>query len=283
MTERSNKSSSAEFPGVAALVRVMEHLRHPETGCPWDLEQTLTSLIPYTIEETYEVAQALTDGHYPEIKDELGDLLFQVVFYTRLTEESGHFDFDDVAMQTATKLIRRHPHVFHADGSPLGAHEARPSQAEIKTRWEAIKQEERAEKQQSQATESTVFANIPEQLPSLLRALKLQKRAASVGFDWDSTEPVVAKIREELDEVEVELTNRDQEALEGEIGDLLFAVINLARHVQVHPEQALRRTNQKFQQRFQAIERELAAVGQAPSDLNLTELERYWQKVKQDE
>ncbi|RUO42286.1 nucleoside triphosphate pyrophosphohydrolase [Pseudidiomarina aestuarii] len=261
----------------------MEQLRHPDTGCPWDLEQTLTSLIPYTIEETYEVAQALTDGHYPEIKDELGDLLFQVVFYTRLTEESGHFDFDEVAMQTATKLIRRHPHVFHADGTPLSAHESRPSQAEIKARWEAIKQEERAEKQQLQPTESTVFADIPEQLPSLLRALKLQKRAASVGFDWDSTEPVVAKIREELNEVEVELAKRDQEALEGEIGDLLFAVINLARHVQVHPEQALRRTNQKFQQRFQAIERELSAAGQAPSDLNLTELERYWQKVKQDE
>lgn len=283
MTEPSNKGSTKQFPGVAALLEVMEQLRHPEFGCPWDLEQTLTSLIPYTIEETYEVAQALTDGHYPDIKDELGDLLFQVVFYTQLTHESGHFSFDDVARQTASKLIRRHPHVFHADGTPLGAADERPSQAQIKARWEAIKQEERAEKQHEQPLESTVFANIPDQLPSILRALKLQKRAASVGFDWATTEPVIAKIREELAEVEVEIAKADQQALEGEIGDLLFAVINLARHVQVNPDHALRRTNQKFQQRFQAIENNLAAQGRSPSELSLAELETYWQNVKQDE
>lgn len=283
MTEPSNKLSTKQFPGVAALLDVMEQLRHPEFGCPWDLEQTLTSLIPYTIEETYEVAQALTDGHYPDIKDELGDLLFQVVFYTQLTQESGHFSFDDVARQTASKLIRRHPHVFHADGTPLGAADERPSQAQIKARWEAIKQEERAEKQREQPLESTVFANIPDQLPSILRALKLQKRAASVGFDWATTEPVVAKIREELAEVEAEIAKADQQALEGEIGDLLFAVINLARHVQVNPDHALRRTNQKFQQRFQAIENDLAVQGRSPSELSLAELETYWQNVKQDE
>ncbi|HET8817028.1 MAG TPA: nucleoside triphosphate pyrophosphohydrolase [Pseudidiomarina sp.] len=283
MTEPNNNVNNQPFPGVAALLNVMEQLRHPEFGCPWDLEQTLTSLIPYTIEETYEVAQALTDGHYPEIKDELGDLLFQVVFYTQLTQETGHFSFDDVAMQTATKLIRRHPHVFRADGTPLGASDERPTQAQIKARWETIKQEERAEKGARNADESTVFANIPDQLPSLLRAIKLQKRAASVGFDWDTTQPVIEKIREELAEVEAEIAVADQQALAGEIGDLLFAVINLARHVQVNPDAALRRTNQKFQQRFQAIERALAAEGRSPSELSLAALETYWQKVKQDE
>lgn len=263
---------SANFPGVAALLEVMRCLRDPESGCPWDLKQTLTSLIPYTIEEAYEVAAALTEGNLAAIKDELGDLLFQVVFYTQLTQEQGDFSFDEVAAQTADKLIRRHPHVF--------GDETKQTDAEIKAQWEAIKQQERAEK----GDVESVFQGIPDNLPAILQAQKLQKRAATVGFDWPTIEPVIDKIREEIAEVEAELDadHLNQQALEDEIGDVLFAVVNLARHAQVNPENALRRTNVKFKRRFQAIEKRLAEVGKTADELELNELEAYWQEVKRD-
>ena len=266
------KINSTDFPGVAALLEVMRRLRDPETGCPWDLKQTLTSLIPYTIEEAYEVAAALTEGDMRAIKDELGDLLFQVVFYTQLTNEEGLFSFDEVAAQTADKLIRRHPHVF-ADTSAQ-------SDAEIKAQWELIKQQERAEKGETHS----VFQGIPDNLPAILQAQKLQKRAANVGFDWATIGPVLDKIQEEITEVKAELAAQtiDQEALESEIGDVLFAVVNLARHAQVNPEHALRRTNLKFKQRFQAIEKRLAEAGKSAEELGLEELEAYWQEVKRD-
>lgn len=263
-------ANTEQFPGVAALLEVMQRLRDPESGCPWDLQQTLTSLIPYTIEEAYEVAAALTEGNLDEIKDELGDLLFQVVFYTQLTSEQGQFTFDQVAQQTADKLIRRHPHVF--------AESSAQSDAEIKAQWEQIKQQERAAKGET----ASVFNGIPDNLPSILTAQKLQKRAASVGFDWDNIVPVLAKVREELAEVEHELNAQrlDKEALADEIGDVLFAVVNLARHAQVNPEHALRRTNYKFKQRFQAIEQRLAERNTAATELSLAELEQEWQLVK---
>lgn len=266
------KINSKDFPGVAALLEVMRRLRDPETGCPWDLKQTLTSLIPYTIEEAYEVAAALTEGDMRAIKDELGDLLFQVVFYTQLTNEEGLFSFDEVAAQTADKLIRRHPHVF-------GDNTAQ-SDAEIKAQWELIKQQERAEKGETHS----VFQGIPDNLPAILQAQKLQKRAANVGFDWATIGPVLDKIQEEITEVKAELAAQtiDQEALESEIGDVLFAVVNLARHAQVNPEHALRRTNLKFKQRFQAIEKRLAEAGKSAEELGLEELEAYWQEVKRD-
>ncbi len=266
------KINSTDFPGVAALLEVMRRLRDPETGCPWDLKQTLTSLIPYTIEEAYEVAAALTEGDMRAIKDELGDLLFQVVFYTQLTNEEGLFSFDEVAAQTADKLIRRHPHVF-------GDNTAQ-SDAEIKAQWELIKQQERAEKGETHS----VFQGIPDNLPAILQAQKLQKRAANVGFDWATIGPVLDKIQEEIAEVKAELAAQtiDQEALESEIGDVLFAVVNLARHAQVNPEHALRRTNLKFKQRFQAIEKRLAEAGKSAEELGLEELEAYWQEVKRD-
>ncbi|WP_276567297.1 nucleoside triphosphate pyrophosphohydrolase [Pseudidiomarina aquimaris] len=266
------KINSTDFPGVAALLEVMRRLRDPETGCPWDLKQTLTSLIPYTIEEAYEVAAALTEGDMRAIKDELGDLLFQVVFYTQLTNEEGLFSFDEVAAQTADKLIRRHPHVF-------GDNTAQ-SDAEIKAQWELIKQQERAEKGETHS----VFQGIPGNLPAILQAQKLQKRAANVGFDWATIGPVLDKIQEEITEVKAELAAQtiDQEALESEIGDVLFAVVNLARHAQVNPEHALRRTNLKFKQRFQAIEKRLAEAGKSAEELGLEELEAYWQEVKRD-
>ncbi len=266
------KIDSTEFPGVAALLEVMRCLRDPETGCPWDLKQTLTSLIPYTIEEAYEVAAALTEGDMSAIKDELGDLLFQVVFYTQLTSEEGLFSFDQVAAQTADKLIRRHPHVF-------GDNTAQ-TDAEIKAQWEAIKQQERLEKGETHS----VFQGVPDNLPAILQAQKLQKRAANVGFDWATIGPVLDKIQEEISEVKAELAAEtiDQQALESEIGDVLFAVVNLARHAQVNPEHALRRTNLKFKQRFQAIEKRLAEAGKSAEELDLDELEAYWQEVKRD-
>ncbi|WP_301720191.1 nucleoside triphosphate pyrophosphohydrolase [Pseudidiomarina terrestris] len=258
------------YSGVDALLAVMRRLRDPETGCPWDLKQSLSSLIPYTIEEAYEVAAAITEGDDDAIKDELGDLLFQVVFYTQLTQEQGKFSFDEVAQQTADKLIRRHPHVF-------GETQAQ-SDAEIKAQWEQIKQQERAD----QGADASVFAGIPDNLPSILLAQKLQKRAANVGFDWPSVTPVLDKIQEEIAEVEAELNaaQLDQQALADEIGDVLFAVVNLARHAQVNPEHALRRTNLKFKQRFQAIERRLAEQGRSAEQLSLAELEDEWQQVK---
>lgn len=266
------KLDSTDFPGVAALVEVMRCLRHPESGCPWDLKQTLTSLIPYTIEEAYEVAAALTEGDMNAIKDELGDLLFQVVFYTQLTSEDGQFSFDEVAAQTADKLIRRHPHVF---GDTTAQ-----TDAEIKAQWEAIKQQERIEKGEN----LSVFQGIPDNLPAILQAQKLQKRAANVGFDWPTIGPVLDKIQEEISEVKAELAAEtvDPQALESEIGDVLFAVVNLARHAQVNPEHALRRTNLKFKKRFQAIEKRLAELGKSAQELDLDELEAYWQEVKRD-
>ncbi|WP_339879197.1 nucleoside triphosphate pyrophosphohydrolase [Pseudidiomarina gelatinasegens] len=265
-------TTTNNLSGVAALLEVMRRLRDPSGGCPWDLKQTMTSLIPYTIEEAYEVAAAITEGDVADIKDELGDLLFQVVFYAQLSEESAQFSFDDVAQQTADKLIRRHPHVF-GDSTTQ-------TDEEIKAQWEQIKAEERANK----GGEDSVFHGIPDNLPSILMALKLQKRAANVGFDWDTIAPVLAKIREEIEEVEAELAckERDQQALEAEIGDVLFAVVNLARHAQVNPEHALRRTNLKFKQRFQAIEKRLNISKQRPEDLSLEELEAHWQAVKSE-
>lgn len=262
--------STDQFSGTQALLEVMQRLRDPNGGCPWDLKQTMSSLIPYTIEEAYEVAAAITEGQPDEIKDELGDLLFQVVFYSQLATEQQQFTFDQIAQHTADKLIRRHPHVF-GDSTTQ-------TDAEIKAQWEQIKAEERSGKKAS----NSVFHGIPDNLPSILMAQKLQKRAANVGFDWSEISPVIAKIREEIAEVEEELarSERDQAALEAEIGDVLFAVVNLARHAQVNPEHALRRTNHKFKQRFQAIEQRLAEQGQSPQELSLEQLEAQWQAVK---
>lgn len=263
-------ASSQQFPGVAALLEVMRRLRDPNGGCSWDQQQTLTSLIPYTLEEAYEVAAALTSGNLAAIKDELGDLLFQVVFYSQLTQEQGEFDFDQVAAQCADKLIRRHPHVFANSGEQLDP-------AAVKAQWEQIKQQER----QHQQPNNSVFAGMADNLPSILQALKIQKRAASVGFDWHELQPVIAKIREELDELEAELPLADNsDRIEAELGDLLFAVVNLARHAQVNPEQALRRTNHTFQQRFEAIEANLAKRGLQAQQLTLEQLELEWQAVK---
>ncbi|MGM0481409.1 MAG: nucleoside triphosphate pyrophosphohydrolase [Pseudomonadota bacterium] len=256
-----------EFKGIAALTGVMQRLRDPVNGCPWDLKQSFESLLPYTIEETYEVVDAIQSGDMRAIKDELGDLLFQVIFYAQLANEQDEFGFDDIAEHTANKLIHRHPHVFGSDA------ERNLSDAEIKAQWEQIKQQERTTKD----ARGSVFDDIPSQLPSVLKAAKLQKRASSVGFDWTEAEPVYAKVEEEIQEVK-EATEPDH--IEEEVGDLLFAVVNLARHKQVNPERALQRANEKFKHRFQHIEQSLSHEGKHANDCNLEELEARWQVAK---
>lgn len=263
--------SSSGFSGVQALVNVMKALRDPDTGCPWDLKQTMESLIPYTIEEAYEVADAISNGNQSEIKAELGDLLFQVVFYARLAEEQGHYDFDAVAQTMAEKLIHRHPHVF-------GDERANDAD-EVKSRWEEIKRTERELKDRK----ASVFADVPGNLPALLHAGKIQKRAASVGFDWNEAQQVIEKIKEETEEVTAEITasEPDKDRIEDEIGDLLFAVVNLARHTKTNPESALRRANRKFMSRFESVESKVAAEEKVLHEMTLEELEERWQCAKQ--
>lgn len=263
---------TTSLTGTVALLEVMAQLRDPERGCPWDRAQTMASLIPYTIEEVYEVAAAINGGEWDEIQGELGDLLFQVVFYAQLAQEQQQFDFDAIAQRMADKLIHRHPHVF-GDAQVADA-------SDVKDQWEQIKAAERVQA----GTNASVFDGVPDSLPSLLLALKLQQRAATVGFDWTSLPPVVEKIQEELVEVQEELyrTQPNPDAIADEVGDLLFAVVNLARHAQVHPEDALRRANQKFKQRFQRIEQRLQQRQLQPEQLSLDELEAEWQVVKHE-
>jgi ATP diphosphatase len=254
-------------PAVARLLDVMDRLRDPESGCPWDLEQDFRSIAPYTIEEAHEVADAIERGDMEQLRDELGDLLFQVVFHARLAREQGAFAFADVAAGVADKLIRRHPHVF-GDGESLDADE----QTEA---WEAIKARERAE-----AGLTSAIDGVSGGLPPLRRAAKLQKRAARVGFDWPDPAPVLAKIREEVDELERELESGDADRIEDELGDVLFAVANLARKADLDADAALRRTNLKFERRFRAMEAEAQADGRRFDELDLDAQEALWQRVK---
>lgn len=254
------------------LLEIMACLRNPDGGCPWDIEQDFKSIAPYTIEEAYEVADAIARGDMPALKDELGDLLLQVVYHARMAEEKGLFDFAAVADAISTKMIRRHPHVF---GNEIVADSDAQS-----VNWEAIKASERAEKQDADKPES-VLDDVPIALPAMKRAEKLQKRAARVGFDWPDAAPVFDKIREEIAELEAELASGvSQERVEDELGDLLFAVVNLARKIKVEPGSALRQTNLKFEQRFQFIERMLAKEGKSPQDASLDEMEALWQLAK---
>jgi MazG family protein len=246
----------------------MAALRDRETGCPWDREQTFRSIAPYTIEEAYEVAEAAEQDDPAALKDELGDLLLQVVFHARMAEEAGLFDFDAVAGGLCDKLIKRHPHVFGDKQIDNAAEQTRA--------WEDQKAAERGE--------AGVLAGVAATLPALTRAVKLQKRASRVGFDWDAIEPVLAKIHEELDEVKAEIEQDAAKArIEDELGDVLFAVANLARHLDVDPEQALRGTNRKFIRRFEAIEAELAARGERPEDVSLEAMDALWVEAKRDE
>jgi MazG family protein len=255
---------------LARLLAVMAWLRDRQHGCPWDIEQTFRTIAPYTIEEAYEVADAIERNDLRALKEELGDLLLQVVYHAQMASEAGAFTFADVAAAIADKMVDRHPHVFG---------DAHVATAEAQTEsWEARKATERAAK----ATTAGTLDGVARALPALLRAEKLQKRAARVGFDWKQTGPVIDKIEEELGELRAELAVEtiDPERLGDELGDVLFAVANLARHCKVDPEVALRATNDKFERRFRHIERRLADVGRTPSEATLEEMEALWQEAK---
>lgn len=255
------------------LLDVMARLRDPETGCPWDVEQTFATIAPYTIEEAYEVADAIERQDMDDLKGELGDLLLQVVFHSRMAEEEGRFGFGDVAGHIADKMIKRHPHVFGDEGGIDSA-------GAQTLNWEAQKAAEREEKAARDGRRPSALDGVALGLPALTRAEKLQKRAARVGFDFPDIGPVVGKIEEELEEVRVELRSGDRRRQEEEIGDLLFAVTNLARFLKIDPEASLREANQRFSQRFQAVESALGEDGKGPQDSTLEEMDRHWNAAK---
>jgi|TARA_B100000519_G_C14237274_1_gene435379 ATP diphosphatase len=267
------------------LKHLMARLRDPDTGCPWDTKQTFASIVPHTIEEAYEVADAIEQEDFPHLKDELGDLLFQVIFYARMGEEAGHFEFDGIVDHLVRKLVRRHPHVF--PGGTLESRidpDDRPDEAWIKESWERIKAEERAEKPVAD-TPASRLDGIARTLPAMARAEKLQRRAARHGFDWPDIGPVFDKLHEEIDELKeawqmAEAGTGDLDAVEDELGDLLFVCVNLARFLKVNPEQALKRTNHKFDARFRAIERVLEKEGRNLDEETLEALDAVWQSVK---
>lgn len=268
MTKRDPIYDTPE--GWPRLIEMMRRLRDPETGCPWDVEQTFASITPYTIEEAYEVADAIEREAWDELQGELGDLLLQVIYHGQMADEAGLFDTDSIARHVTDKMISRHPHVFGTDSNQKSADQ--------QTRdWEAAKAAERASK-----GEKRTLDGVAKGLPALMRALKLQKRLSRVGFDWGEAQPIHAKIREELAELE-EAREISQDAMEDEFGDLLFVMVNLARHWNIDPEAALRRTNAKVERRFAAIEDHLAAAGRTPTEATLDEMDQLWTTVKRSE
>jgi len=266
---------------VSRLIEIMAQLRTPVTGCPWDLEQSFATIAPYTIEEAYEVADAIARRDFEDLRDELGDLLLQVVYHARMAEEENAFAFGDVVEAITKKMIRRHPHVFADKDGNIAA-------AGVKSAWERIKAEEKAERAarrpQHQADEhSALLSSVKAGLPALTRALELQRKASTVGFDWNDPRAVLNKIREEADEIEAALDRKDAKELADETGDLLFAVVNLARHAEADPEMTLRRANAKFERRFAYIERKLAAQGRSLDEATLDEMDELWNEAKADE
>jgi nucleoside triphosphate diphosphatase len=265
---------------ISRLIEIMAQLRTPVTGCPWDLEQNFETIAPYTIEEAYEVADAITRHDLEDLKEELGDLLLQVVYHARLAEEQNAFEFGDVVEVICRKMIRRHPHVFaDKDGNikPAG----------VKRAWERIKAEEKAERAARRPADATpsssLLSNVKAGQPALTRAMALQRKASTVGFDWNDPRAVLQKIREEADEIEAALDHGDKAELAAETGDLMFALVNLARHVEADPETALRGTNAKFERRFGYIERALASQGRTPETASLAEMDALWNEAKENE
>jgi len=265
---------------ISRLLEIMAALRTPGSGCPWDLEQDFATIAPYTIEEAYEVADAIARGDLDDLRDELGDLLLQVVFHARMAEEQNAFDFGDVVEAISRKMIRRHPHVF-AD------QDGRLTPSDVKGAWERIKAEEKAERAARRPavenSHKSLLSDLKAGQPALARAMALQRKASTVGFDWNDPRAVLRKIREEADEIEAALERGDASELESETGDLLFAVVNMARHVGVDPEMALRGTNAKFERRFGYIERALASRGRSLSSASLEEMDSLWDEAKAEE
>ena len=258
---------------ISRLLEIMAALRTPGTGCPWDLEQNFATIAPYTLEEAYEVADAIARGDLDDLREELGDLLLQVAFHARMAEEQGAFDFGSVVEAITEKLLRRHPHVF---GDQRGL-----SAKAVEGLWQQIKDEEKAAKPARH--EGGALAGVPVGLPALTRALKLQQKAGKVGFDWNDPLAVLAKIREEADEIEADLVSGRRDAAAAEVGDLLFAVANLARHLDDDPEATLRGANRKFERRFASIESALAARGKTPEQSTLAEMDALWDEAKAGE
>ena len=307
--------NKAKLSEMQRLLKIMAQLRDPQSGCPWDVKQTMESLTRYTIEEAYEVADAIATGDMHDIKDELGDLLFQVVFYAQIASESRAFSFDDVAKSISDKLVRRHPHVFANALASEGVSDTNEnvtvertllSDSALNAQWDAIKAQEKQLKKQrlkqdSEATENSILDNVPKGMPALMYAQKLQKACAKVGFDWSDAAPVIDKVREEVEEIQQELDFKqraqgalktgvvplnsgvpdNQQAIEEEIGDALFAMVNLARHCKVDADTALRNASNKFANRFKGVERLAAEQGDKLDALTLDEMEALWQQVKQ--
>jgi nucleoside triphosphate diphosphatase len=265
---------------ISRLLEIMATLRTPGGGCPWDLEQDFASIAPYTIEEAHEVADAIARGDLDDLRDELGDLLLQVVFHARMAEEQNAFSFGDVVEAITRKMIRRHPHVF-ADK------DGRLTPSDVKGAWDRIKTEEKAERaarrSDAETTHKSLLSGVKAGQPALTRAMELQRKASSVGFDWNDPRAVLHKIREEADEIEAALDRGDAAELAGETGDLLFAVVNLARHVGADPDMALRGTNAKFERRFGYIEQALAVQGHSLESASLTEMDALWNDAKRKE
>ncbi|MCR9134531.1 MAG: nucleoside triphosphate pyrophosphohydrolase [Alphaproteobacteria bacterium] len=262
---------------ISRLIEIMAALRDPQSGCPWDVKQDFQSIKPYTIEEAYEVADAIERGDLDDLKDELGDLLLQVVFHARMAEESGDFTFGDVVQAITQKMIRRHPHVF-ADSSsdtPEG----------VKIQWDEIKAAEKADRaarrgQSADAGKDGLLDDVPRALPALTEAIKLQQRAARVGFDWSEAEPVLNKIEEEIRELRDALKDTDQSKVQDEFGDVLFAIVNLGRHINADPEMALRGTNAKFRKRFSHVEQSIGTAGEDLQSVSLERMEDLWSEAK---
>jgi len=264
---------------ISRLLEIMAALRTPVTGCPWDLEQNFATIAPYTIEEAYEIADAIARGDLDDLRDELGDLLLQVVYHARMAEEQNAFAFGDVVESVTRKMIRRHPHVFADENGVV-------TSGHVEGNWDRIKAEEKAERaarRPAEASPPSLLSSIKAGQPALTRAMDLQRKASSVGFDWNDPREVLRKIREEADEIEAELDRGDKEELAGETGDLLFAVVNLARHVDANPEMALRGANAKFERRFGYIERALAARGRSLDGATLEEMDALWDEAKTKE
>ena len=310
--QNANKAKLSE---TQRLLDIMAQLRDPQSGCPWDVKQTMESLTRYTIEEAYEVADAIATGDMHDIKDELGDLLFQVVFYAQIASESSAFTFDDVAKSISDKLVRRHPHVFANPLASEGAGDTNKNltvertqlnDSALNAQWDAIKAQEKQLKKQrlkqdNEAIENSILDNVPKGMPALMYAQKLQKACAKVGFDWPDAAPVIDKVREEVEEIQQELDFKqraqgalntgvsplnsgvpdNQQAIEEEIGDALFAMVNLARHCKVDADTALRNASNKFANRFKGVERLAAEQGDKLDALTLDEMEALWQQVKQ--